>query len=230
MFHSVHTVTNRTRLKTKPHRLSRPTSATPTPPSTLSEDLENPILLHILPLHRVSHGLHAPFNNVVVIHIHLSTARLRRYRAVHNVDGSHNDNGLITEEARLLLRIGDHTESACFAVTSLGRQTVIIGHSWLRLHNPEVDWVSQKVVLSRCPSSCYPVAPSSHSDINSVELEEGDAIYAVSLPANYTQNATHIAVTQTPSQKMAQEAHTPDDRPLPALIPSHSTQSLGSRY
>jgi hypothetical protein len=31
---------------------------------------------------------------------------------------------------------------------------VIIGHSWLTLHNPEVDWVSQKVLMTRCPPSC----------------------------------------------------------------------------
>ena len=50
---------------------------------------------------------------------------------VHNVDGSQNDNGLITEEAHMLLHIGNHTKSACLAVTSLGCQMVIIGHSWL---------------------------------------------------------------------------------------------------
>ena len=140
---------------------------------------------------------------------------------VHNVDGSQNDNGLITEEAHMLLRIGDHTESACLAVTNLGRQTVIIGHSWLQHHNPEVDWSNGKIMLSRCPSSCYPASQSANTDVNSIELEEGDAIFGVSLPANYTPEAANIGVTQTPSQRMAQDAHIPEDHPLPALVPSH---------
>jgi len=217
MFHIVHIVTNRTRLKPKPHRLSLLPAAAPAPPSTLSEDLEES---NTPPPHPESPG-HRALNDLFVHCVHFSAAGLRRYGTVHNVDGSQNDNGMITEEARMLLRIGDHTESACLAVTNLGRQTVIIGHSWLHHHNPEVDWQSGKVIMSRCPSGCYPASHSVKDDVNSVELEEGDTIYAVSLPADYAQGAATIAVTQTPSQRMAQNAHTSENRALPELLPSH---------
>jgi len=41
-----------------------------------------------------------------------------------------------------------------FAVTGLGKQKLILGHSWLRKHNPEIDWVTGEVKMSRCPSQC----------------------------------------------------------------------------
>ena len=44
-----------------------------------------------------------------------------------------------------------------------------------------------------------------NSDVNSVKLEEGDAIFAVSLPTDYADDGANIAVTETPSQRM----HTP---------------------
>src|SRR5258705_12714049 len=53
-------------------------------------------------------------------------------------------------------------------IANLGQQTVIIGHSWLTLHNPEVDWATQKVSMMRCPpaamaKSCQSLIPSCRS-------------------------------------------------------------------
>src|SRR5258708_2402336 len=67
---------------------------------------------------------------------------------VHNVDGTPNENGSITEEVEVILWYGQHMEKACLAVANLGQQTVIIGHSWLTHHNPEVDWARQSVTMS----------------------------------------------------------------------------------
>ncbi|KAF8341979.1 uncharacterized protein EI90DRAFT_2831196, partial [Cantharellus anzutake] len=39
---------------------------------------------------------------------------------VHNVNGTPNENGAITEELEALLTFGWHTERACFAVANLG--------------------------------------------------------------------------------------------------------------
>ena len=61
----------------------------------------------------------------------IETTLLKDPVPVHNVDGLQNENGLITEEARMLLWVRDHTELACLTMTNLGCQTVIIGHSWL---------------------------------------------------------------------------------------------------
>src|ERR1700677_1416404 len=84
----------------------------------------------------------------------IETTPLQSPIPVHNVDGTLNENGMITEEAHILLQMGSHQERTRMAVTNLGRQTVIIGHSWLLRHNPEVDWTNQKITFTRCPPEC----------------------------------------------------------------------------
>src|SRR5258708_11537181 len=84
----------------------------------------------------------------------LETTPLPRPILVCNIDSSPNENGSVMEEVHVTLHFGCHSERAHLAAANLGQQTVIIGHSWLTLHNPEVDWVSQKVSMMRCPPSC----------------------------------------------------------------------------
>ena len=31
---------------------------------------------------------------------------------------------------------------------------IILGHTWLVKHNPEIDWQTGEVKMSRCPDSC----------------------------------------------------------------------------
>ena len=85
----------------------------------------------------------------------LTTRRLTRPIPVYNVDGTLNDSGAITEIVDAILRFNDHTERTSFAVTSLGKQDIILGFTWLEEHNPEIDWKTHKVVMSRCPPKCH---------------------------------------------------------------------------
>src|SRR5258707_5405698 len=111
------------------------------------------------------HDTHLPH-----IHLHVRAPRLRSYGMfinrsfmqkhqlettplpqpvlVRNVDGSPNVNRSVMEEVHVTLRFGRHSERAHLAVANLRQQTVIIGHSWLTLHNPEVDCDSQKVSMT----------------------------------------------------------------------------------
>jgi hypothetical protein len=40
-------------------------------------------------------------------------------------------------------------------VTSLGKQDVILGLTWLCKHNPEINWETAEVKMSRCPNHCH---------------------------------------------------------------------------
>ena len=84
----------------------------------------------------------------------LTTKVLSRPIPVYNVDGSPNEAGSISEIVDLILRYRDHSERATFAVTNLGKQDIILGLTWLREHNPEVDWQSGEVKMSRCLNHC----------------------------------------------------------------------------
>src|SRR5258706_6964991 len=84
----------------------------------------------------------------------LETTPLPQPVLVCNVDGSTNENGSVMEEVHVTLHFRCHSERVHLTVANLRQQTVIIGDSWLTLHNLEVDWVSQKVSMMRCGPSC----------------------------------------------------------------------------
>src|SRR5258708_31359727 len=108
----------------------------------------------------------------------LETTPLPQPVLLHNIDGSTNEHGSITEEVHTLLRFGQHLERAQFAVTNLGQQSVIIGHPWLSHHNPEVDWAAQKVSMTRCPTDFNERVLKPQLE---PPLEPGDTVYAILL-------------------------------------------------
>jgi predicted aspartyl protease len=69
--------------------------------------------------------------------------------AVYNVDGTLNEAGAIREVVMVILQYGEHKERATFAVTKLGGQDMLLGLTWLRQHNPEIDWRSEEVQMMR---------------------------------------------------------------------------------
>ena len=73
---------------------------------------------------------------------------------VYNIDGSPNEAGSITEAVSLILQYKNHSEQMTFCITSMGKQKLILGHSWLQKHNPEINWTKGEVQMSRCPPPC----------------------------------------------------------------------------
>ena len=73
---------------------------------------------------------------------------------VYNVDGSINEASYIQEVADVILHYHTHSERVLLAVTKLGKQNLILGYSWLRKHNPEINWETKEVKMSHCPSGC----------------------------------------------------------------------------
>jgi hypothetical protein len=62
--------------------------------------------------------------------------------------------GSIAEIVDVVLRYNGHSERTTFAITNLGRQDMILGYTWLKKHNPEVNWQTKEVKMSRCPLHC----------------------------------------------------------------------------
>ena len=73
---------------------------------------------------------------------------------VYSIDRSPNEASSITKAVSLILRYKNHSEQTTFCVTNLGKQKLILGHTWLRKHNPELNWNKGDVKLSRCPPHC----------------------------------------------------------------------------
>jgi hypothetical protein len=73
---------------------------------------------------------------------------------VYNVDGTANDAGAIMDIADVILCYEQHSECTQLAITHLGEQSLILGYNWLRNHNPEINWQTKDVKMSRYPLQC----------------------------------------------------------------------------
>ncbi|KAF9796682.1 hypothetical protein IEO21_10968 [Rhodonia placenta] len=80
--------------------------------------------------------------------------KLKEPIPLYNIDGTLNKDRSISEVAVLQMQIGDHVKKTVFMVTDIGPEDVIVGLDWLREHNPEIDWESGSLKLSRCPETC----------------------------------------------------------------------------
>ena len=64
---------------------------------------------------------------------------LKKKIPVLNVDGTENQDGAIRDYVDVLVEVKGREWRLSFLVTSLGRETVILGYPWLRQENPETD-------------------------------------------------------------------------------------------
>ncbi|KAF8667173.1 hypothetical protein AX14_006392 [Amanita brunnescens Koide BX004] len=90
---------------------------------------------------------------------------------VYNADGTPNANGMVTCMAQLRFTIGSHSELINFAVSTLDKNDIFLGHDWLQLHNPEIDWNQKTLVFTQCPSACG--AQNNYKE----KLEEGEQLF-----------------------------------------------------
>ena len=84
----------------------------------------------------------------------LPTRRLSAPVPVYNVDGSLNEAGSIDRVVDVLMTYERHSERILLAVTKLGKQSLILGMTWLGKHNPEIDFIAKKVEMTRCSPRC----------------------------------------------------------------------------
>ncbi len=100
---------------------------------------------------------------------------------VYNADDTRNAGGDITEFVELRMTIGGHTECIDLTVTNLGGKDVYLGHDWLKLHNPSVNWKTQSILFRCCSciGNCFTLPDTDPNDKWDEELEEGETILAV---------------------------------------------------
>ena len=144
-------------------------------------------------------------NASFVKHNKINTKKYPRPIPVYNADGSLNSGGSITEYVELLLEIGQHVEILQFAVSNLGKTEIFIGHEWLKLHNPSIDWAKSTLKFDRCPVRCEPLGgwedpESDDPESEDPEIEEGDRILMVDM-----HREIQIRTFQTKSSKVSEQ-------------------------
>jgi len=60
----------------------------------------------------------------------------------------------ISEVVDVVLRYKTHSERTLLTISNLGKQSMILGYTWLKDHNPEVNWQTREVQMNRCPPRC----------------------------------------------------------------------------
>ena len=74
---------------------------------------------------------------------------------IFNVDGSRNSAGDITHAINITVDFLRHREELRAKVTNLGKHSLILGYTWLKKHNPTIDWEKGTVKFNQCPRSCH---------------------------------------------------------------------------
>ena len=84
----------------------------------------------------------------------INTQSISRPIPVYNVDGSPNEAGQISEVVDVVLYYKTHSKRTLLAVSSLRGQSMILGYTWLKNHNPKVNWQTGELQMNRCPPQC----------------------------------------------------------------------------
>jgi len=80
--------------------------------------------------------------------------KLERPMNVRNVNGSLNKEGSIEHTVEVNIYYQGHREKTEIDVIGGQKWMVILEMSWLACHNPEIDWRTGKVKMTRCPEEC----------------------------------------------------------------------------
>ena len=80
--------------------------------------------------------------------------KLERSVYVRNVDGTLNYMGPIVDTIEVKIFLKGHKKIMSIDIIGGQKWSVILDMPWLRCHNPEIDWKTGEVKMTRCPDEC----------------------------------------------------------------------------
>ena len=80
--------------------------------------------------------------------------KLERPIQMRNVDGSFNKEGPIENTVEVNVYYKEHVERTEIDMIRGQKWSVILGMPWLAHHNPEIDWKTGEVKMTRCSVEC----------------------------------------------------------------------------
>src|SRR5260221_1471532 len=75
----------------------------------------------------------------------IPTRILNKPISVLNVDGTENKAGKITHLVTTGIEVEERVHKERFLVTSVSKETVIVGYAWLKTQNPDINWKQQTI-------------------------------------------------------------------------------------
>ena len=116
---------------------------------------------------------------------------------VFNVDGSRNLAGDVTHAVNITVDFLGHREELRTEVTNLRKNSLILGYTWLRKHNPTIDWEKGTVKFNWCPRSCHMLQDQAQRLASLDKEDERQALECI-----------HQAKVEAPAKK---PIHTPEE-------------------
>ena len=110
---------------------------------------------------------------------------------VFNVDGSRNLAGDVTHAINITVDFLGHREELHAEVTSLGKNSLILGYTWLKKHNLSIDWEKGMVKFNWCPCSCLMLQDRAQHLASLNEEDEREALEWI-----------HQAKVEAPAKKL----------------------------
>ena len=80
--------------------------------------------------------------------------QLERPVVVRNIDRTNNSGEAITHQVEVNMYYKSHVERMRIDVCDLGKTDVILEMPWLQAHNPEINWETREVKMTRCLLLC----------------------------------------------------------------------------
>ena len=97
----------------------------------------------------------------------LQTYHLPCLIGFYNADGLPNEIRKITKANDLVVQYKGHKSWSKFYVLSVAHKAIVLGHTWLAEHNPNINWHTGEVKLTCCQDDCGQAETDrSHTDNN----------------------------------------------------------------
>ena len=98
-------------------------------------------------------------------------------REVRAINGRVINSGLITHEAIVELKVGNHRETLIADITNTGRYPCVLGTPWLVRHNPTIRWSKGEVLFDSlyCHQTC--LQPSNDKQMINSCKKNGNSNY-----------------------------------------------------
>jgi hypothetical protein len=125
---------------------------------------------------------------------------------------------MIVEITDMILCYDGYSERTQFAVTCLGKQSMILGSNWLRNHNPEIDWQTKDIKMSRCPTQCSTCCIETKRDaiahkakILQINACRAGAFHSMTEELDDQDEATHVNANETEEEVQGESPAFADD-------------------
>ena len=80
--------------------------------------------------------------------------KLEKPVQVRNMDDTNNSARVITHQVEVNMYYKNHVERMRMDICDLERMDMILGILWLQVHNPEINWKTEEVKMTRYPLLC----------------------------------------------------------------------------